>query len=370
MKILKGVAAAMLVLGAAACSDNGSSGGSSSGGGSSVGNLSSCQQAYSPEKVAAGGDCTPLADAYCPNTGSSGSLLNPEVRPCDGVEISDVSITVSGMRSHYLAIRPAGQASFNTVVLGLHYLVGNVVAFANVARLTELAKARGVLVLVPQAPGPGGTNLTSVWPVTSLNASLLPSYLQFLSGVVADGRARFGAASAKLYVAGLSNGAAMAYLYGCLSTDPVLGVLAVAGDLGNNVVDECQPTRPLGTVIVHGTADALAPYNGLGASPLVIRPSVPSLHAKFKANNNCSGSDAVANMPLYFDDKLVTISYTGACSQNRRDFLVSVNGGGHVWPGGSESLSALESLQLFGFTTGNFDATIQGFDLLRLAGGG
>jgi poly(3-hydroxybutyrate) depolymerase len=348
---------------------NGGSDGSGNGGGGDGGGdtpaLTSCQDAFSPEKLAKGEDCTPVAETYCANDGSAGTLLDPEVRACDGVDVSDVDISVNGVISHYLAIRPSGKTHFDTLYLGLHYLLGDVTAFANVARLSELAKARDILILLPQAPSAGGINLTAVWPTTALAAPFLPQYIDFLSKVVADGRSRFGASDADLYVAGLSNGAAMAYLFGCMAPDPVRAVLAVAGDLGQYTINECQPTHPLGTVIVHGTNDLDDPYNGI----MGVKPAIPDIHAKFKANNNCSGSDATVDAPTYFDALQVTIAYTGACDEGRRDFLVTVDEGGHVWPGGRDNGDEEPSHTLFGQHTANFDATLQGFDLLRLAGG-
>lgn len=361
-----GISRVVCVLGAALLAACSASSQPAAGGGSSVGTLSACQQSFSPERVAAGENCTPVAETYCSNDGSAGSLLDPQVRVCDGVQIDDVEITVGNMSSHYLAIRPSGRSSFDTIYLGLHYLIGNVVAFANIARLSELAKARGVLVLLPQAPSADGSNLTSVWPTTALNAALLPSYVGFLDGVVADGRSRYGASGAKLYVSGLSNGASMAYLYGCLAAQPVRAVQAVAGDLGESSIDECQLSRPLGTVIVHGTADAENPYGGITG----IKPAIPDVHAKFKTNNNCSGEDSSVALPLTSDALQVTLYYTASCDQGRRDFLVKVDNGGHVWPGGRVNEADLPSLSLFGLHTANFDATLQGFDLLRLAGGG
>lgn len=364
MKLVQGLMAMLVAFGVVACSNSGTSNSVDASAGL---NLSSCQQSFSPQQVAADADCTPVAQLYCP-AGNRLAILGTSVIDCDGVEVSDIDITAANLTSHYLAIRPSGQSSFNTVYLALHYLNGNVGTFANVARLTELAKARNVLVLVPQAPAVTGSSLGSRWPVSTTVGEPIDQYVSFLSGVVADGRSRFGAGSAKLYVAGLSNGAAMAYLFGCRAADPVLAVEAVAGDMGIDTIQNCVPTHPLGTVIVHGTADAEDPYDGIPN----LKPAIPDVHAKFKANNGCTGSDASVDMPLEFDPLLVTLAYTAACNQRRRDYLITIDGGGHVWPGGDADAGSLDlsTLALFGLRTRNFDATLQGFDLLRLAGAG
>ncbi|HET8883752.1 MAG TPA: hypothetical protein VFM56_16405, partial [Solimonas sp.] len=75
------------VLAMAACGGSGGSGSSGGNGGSDgSGNgsggdgggdtpaLTSCQDAFSPEKLAKGEDCTPVAETYCANDGSAGTL--------------------------------------------------------------------------------------------------------------------------------------------------------------------------------------------------------------------------------------------------------------------------------------------------------
>src|SRR5690606_23009699 len=141
---------ALLAFGAlmlSACDDGG--GGSGSGNGSGAGGTpKSCQEAFSVDAAAAGQDCTPQADKVCevkPN-----QVLNSTPVPCDGVIASDY--TVSGTPYEYLAIGPAG-GHYTAVVLALHYLGADTGKFSNVARLSELAKARNVLVIAPQATG-------------------------------------------------------------------------------------------------------------------------------------------------------------------------------------------------------------------------
>jgi len=322
--------------------------------------LSACQQSFDPERVKAGENCAPVAQQYCP-VGPRLSVLQSSAIPCDGVSIDDYTISAAGLDSHYLAIHRSGQTQFDAVVVALHFLNASVGTFANVARLPELAKARGVLVLVPQAPG--GNN--SRWP-TSPALEPIDQYVSFLSGVVADARSHYRTTGASLYALGLSNGATMAYFYGCRSSDAVRSLLAVSGDLSPDALNSCQPAGPIGTVIVHGTGDSVSPYEGV---PLVKAP-IPDIHAHFKMVNGCIGDDAQVDLPRVYDELAVAIDYTAPCNQGRRDYLVTITGGGHVWPGGDATAGPLDlsSLALYGFRTLNFDATLQGYDLLRLAG--
>lgn len=374
----------------AACGGDSGSGGSPGGG--PRGGTAACQTRFSVEAAARGDDCTPQAEAFCavPNS----DVLNSAPLPCDGVSTDSYEVTAGGLSTQVLVIKPAS-GGYDSVLLALHYLNAKTGTFSNVVRLSELAKARRVLIIAPQAPslvnGPtlptlpqlplptpsqfipldpsGYTNLGSRWP-TSATFDDIDSYVTLLEAVVAEGRSRFGGAGKPLYAAGLSNGAVMAYYYGCRTSDPVRSIMAVAGEFSPGGLDSCAPTKSVGTVIVHGTADILTPYQG---APLLFAP-ITSIHARFREINGCTGSgDDAVSLPTpastSFDPLTVTISYTGRCNDSRRDFLVTVINGGHNWPGGSSDDSILTTLGLFGTHTRNFDATLQGFDLLRAAGG-
>lgn len=319
----------------------------------------SCRDEFTVEKVASGQDCAPVAETYC--SVANLDVLAPSPLPCDGVTWEPITVEAAGYRSTYLAIHPES-GPVDAVVLALHYLNSNPGTFSNVARLGELAKARRVLVVAPEAPTSLG--IDSRWPTSSTRDDV-DGVAEFLRGVVADARHRYGENAAPLYVAGLSNGAQMALQFACRSTDIVRGVIAVAINLGTQALDDCAPGGSLGSVLVNGTGDALTPYGGI---PLLY-VGAPDLHAFFSANNHCNGEGGEVALPAVNDSMTVSIRYTGACDDERRDFLVTIDGGGHNWPGGSIDDSDLTAIGLLGAHTRNFDATLQGYDLLRTSGG-
>lgn len=350
MKLMQGSLAIVVSMLLAGCGND--------DGGSSGGSPRSCQEFFSVDAVAAGDNCTPQVDTFCEV--KSNQVLNNDPVPCDGVTTSEHEVTVSGTTMKYLAIRPSSGGT-DTTVLALHYLGADTGRFSNVVRLSELAKARKVLVIAPQADA----LLLKRWPTSPGND--LDSVVSQLRAVLGDAKSRFSASNDPVYVSGLSNGAVMAYLFACRASTEVKAILAVSGELGQNALSSClqQLPQPIGTVIVHGKSDLVTPYVGL---PLLYS-AVPAIHESFKQLNGCVGTDAVVTLPNTMDQLKVDISSTASCSHGRRDFLVTVTGGGHNWPGGSASDSDLSSIGLLGPHTRNFDATLQGFDLLRAAAG-
>ncbi|WP_157622740.1 alpha/beta hydrolase family esterase [Solimonas soli] len=340
-------------------------GGTTTGGETTGGTTLSCADAYTPEKVGSEPDgCKPQAGTVCPVADST-TLIQHTPIACDGVSASEYTVQTSSFTSTYYALTTSNRR-YDAIYVGLHYLFADKSAFINIVRLQELAKARKVLVLAPQAPSLTPLVSSSRWPTgTLLDSSQVEPTIEWLTAVVEDARDRYGVDdSVPVYVAGLSNGAVMSYLFGCKNPD-VRAVLAVSSDSSTTSLDtSCSASHPLGTVIVHGTNDLVTPYDGV---PLLFTMSIPGIHAYFNSLDGCNTADASVSVPQYFDSLGVTISYTPADRCAYRNFLVTVDGGGHNWPGLDKSVNL--GTILFGAHTANFDATLQGYDLLKLAAG-
>jgi len=100
----------------------------------------------------------------------------------------------------------------------------------------------------------------------------------------------------------------------------------------------CHPIR---MVAVHGDADPVDPYRGKPAAPgyAATPPAAAAIEA-WAALDGCSRA-VTTRIALHI------VNTTYPCGAQ----LVTVNGGGHTWPGGAPVNPAL------GVTTGEYDAT-------------
>lgn len=377
--------AVAVVLVSACSGGGGASGSDDDSGGPDTGNpppvdTRTCQTDFTPERVIAGENCSPTLNryAFCSAIPPSQYLQSRvAVIPCVGVTVSSHTASGGGFNNvKYLAIRPStGQPE--AVYLALHYLDAPIEYYANLIRLEELAKARNVLVLVPQAPSainslpiaglpvPDGIRILSRWPTQA--AQPVESYLQLLDAVVTSARGLFNAQNVPLYASGLSNGAPMAYFYACNRPQNVDAILAVAGNQQAANMAACQPSQPVGVVIVHGTADVIAAYGGL---PGGLSMPIPEIYAAFRRLNQCAtGNDRQATLTR--PSGTTRIDFTGPCLNARRVVLAATLGDGHNWPGDDQGpLAGLPfPIDVFGATKDVIDATIQGYDLMRYAAG-
>lgn len=132
----------------------------------------------------------------------------------------------------------------------------------------------------------------------------------------------------RVYVAGFSDGARMAYRAGCELSDEVAAIAVVAGSL---VERDCAPRRPVPLIAFHGTADDEVAYSDSTFTsplrPLVDVPAaVPPAVRFWAASNGCRR--AVLSRPA---PSVREVRYDG-CRADVAFF--AIEGGGHAWPGG------------------------------------
>lgn len=150
----------------------------------------------------------------------------------------------------------------------------------------------------------------------------------------------------RVFVAGVSNGAMMAYRFACERAERVTAVASVAGAV---VIDPCRPSRPVSVIEIHGTEDPLVPYEGGD-------PSVPEagLNAPYTSTPEMVGRWAeLAGCgpagPAEAAGPVTTQTWAG-CQGGAAVRLVTVEGGGHIWftPGLGPANGALDATVTIG----------------------
>lgn len=129
----------------------------------------------------------------------------------------------------------------------------------------------------------------------------------------------------RVYLAGMSNGAAMAYRYACEGTYPVAAIGPVAGSFSYS----CGRPHPVSVIAIHGLDDQHIPFAGGQGSKGVTNgawASVPQTLDAFRTANNCQP-------PVAQKDGLVHTDIS-SCEQGHEVALITIEDAGHQWPGG------------------------------------
>jgi len=227
---------------------------------------------------------------------------------------------------------PGAEGRSLPLVLALHGTGGTGRLMASLSGLSRLADERGFRVAYPQALGGAGNEdpaLGAAWnagPGMGCPLHAEADDVAYLNAVVErinrlDRHAPVD--PQRIYVAGFSNGARMAYRM-ALEAPWVAAIAAVAGA----PVWGQAPSRPVPTLAFHGTEDRHIPYEG-GVGPQGRRlPSLPAREAlsRWAGLMGCGGDPERDSMEGHHLEHWSS----DACEVG----LWTVAGMGHAWPGG------------------------------------
>ena len=248
-----------------------------------------------------------------------------------------VVLALPGGRRALFAV-PAGDDGHHRLplVIGLPGFGRTSEEMAAQSRIPARAIAAGVLAVLPQGAG----------PANSWNFSGTTGYddVGFLSALVTKLADTECADPARVVITGISDGGDMAAFAACALPGRFRAVVTVAASFMPGV--GCHQTR---IVAVHGDADPLDPYRG-GPDGRPGYPAIPPAGAAIIAWADLGGCRTGTTDRVAPD--IVTTTYP--CGAK----LITVNGGGHTWPGGAPVNPTL------GVTTGEYDATATVLGLL------
>jgi polyhydroxybutyrate depolymerase len=283
----------------------------------------------SPPPSVSPGQSPASTSAVPPTVLSTVSPTSP--RPSCGRErrAGTVVLALPGGRRALLAV-PAGDDGHHRLglVIGLPGYGRTSEDLAAQSRIPARAMAAGLLAVLPQGTGPARS-----WNLSGAPAN---DDLTFLSALVTQLAVTECADPAHVVITGISDGGDMAVFAACAWPGMFRAVVTVAASIDPRV--GCHPIR---IVAVHGDADPVDPYRGKpGSGGYAATPPAAAAIAAWAALDGCRTTVTTRIAP-----HIVTTTYP--CGAQ----LVTVNGGGHTWPGGAPVNSSL------GVTTGEYDAT-------------
>jgi polyhydroxybutyrate depolymerase len=278
--------------------------------------------------IGSGGTMEPSGDAPAiPDQRSPGCAL-----AAPAITSGTHTLGVGADLRSYDVVLPSNVGSPAPVLIALH---GYTMSSADMAAMTgwsALAELEGVVVVYPRGAGAvAGWNAGGCCGLDSerRDVELIDALLDTLEAAACIDTAR-------VYVAGFSNGGMLAYRLACERSERFAAVASVAGSLAVPFGD-CTPSRALPLLHVHGTADAVVPYRGGRAAALLQGPlggpgpTFPSVEALVERISTLNGCTSAATTLLESGAALCT--ERAQCASGAPVELCTLIGGAHVWPG-------------------------------------
>ena len=177
----------------------------------------------------------------------------------------------------------------------------------------------------------------------------------FISAMVDDIASHQPIDRSRLYAAGISNGGFMSGRLACESGLGIAAIAQVAATLGVDTDAACNPGHPVSVLAILGRADPIVPYAGGPVrlpwdSSETDRGIVLGGEAYLLRWAQRNGTDAPVAGPSIAPDAASVIATAPSGAEVE---LVTVEGGGHAWPGGVQYLPKV----IVGSVTDTFSAS-------------
>jgi polyhydroxybutyrate depolymerase len=253
----------------------------------------------------------------------------------------DRHLEVGGRDRSYLVDLPPRYAERGPLplVLDFHGGGGSPAGARTQTGFSTLGARVGAIVVYPAGSGRFGDQRLLTWNTGSCcgyakvanvdDAAFVRALLDTLERTYPIDRNR-------IFATGLSNGGMMSYLVACRLADRIAAIAVVSGEPSM----DCNPSRPVSVLIIHGTADENLPYNGgVGRKALDKHDVRPVSFAV----DSWKRFDRCPDAALTSSHDGVTHSAWSPCADGTAVELYKIESGGHAWPGGERMSRILDA---------------------------
>lgn len=236
---------------------------------------------------------------------------------------SEHTVSVGGRHRTYSVFRPESLGRRHPVplVVVLHGGFGNGAQAERAYRWDDTATTKGFVVAYPnglrRSWNAGGTCCGPAYKNEVDDVAFLDAMIRAISS-------RENIDPRRIYLTGISNGAAMAYRYACDGKVTIAAIGSVAGTMPAS----CAKLRPVSVMEIHGLKDENIPFDGgVGRKGVthIDWPPVQATLSRFRRADHCGPVSTRKTGAVERSDAL--------CADGRAVSLITIAGAGHQWPG-------------------------------------
>lgn len=239
------------------------------------------------------------------------------------------SLTHDGIDREYIMYIPESydENEPTPLVFNFHGFTSNAAQQAFYGDFRPIADTAGFIVVHPEGTTFNGSTHFNVGGFT--NGSTVDD-VGFTEAMIEKFSNEMNIDSSRIYSTGMSNGGFMSFLLACQLSDKIAAVASVTGSMTPQTFDACDPNHPTPILQIHGTDDAVVPYEGANFSK-----SIDEVLAYWVDYNNCNPTPTISELPntnIIDGSTVEHIVYeSGNAGSTTEHFKVT--GGGHTWPG-------------------------------------
>lgn len=252
----------------------------------------------------------------------------------------ELRLTHDGAERTYHLHVPASYETGSPVPLlvVLHGRSGNAARMEELTDFDSRADQHGFMVVYPETIKGAWNYLHGISGYPSR-----PNDSEFLIKLVKTLATDYSIDMNRVYVAGISNGGYMAQRLACYAPERFSGFASVgAGGYGAMLV-ECKEYLPVNILYIHGTDDAIVPWQGhwiedMRGNRQLVAMSIKDSLKFWSRRNHCRPEITGEELPQTGDSPGTSVRFLTAreCEADAEVSLYAIIGGGHNWPGNRE----------------------------------
>ncbi len=244
------------------------------------------------------------------------------------------TVSHDGLQREYILYIPANYTGNTAVplVFNFHGFGSNASEQMFYGDFRPIADTEGFMIVHPE-----GTlfNGTTHWNVGGWTNGSTVDDVGFTEAMIDQLSGQYNIDPARIYSTGMSNGGFMSFQLACQLSDKIAAVASVTGSMTPEIFNNCDPQHPTPILQIHGTMDAVVPYNGQNGMK-----SIDEVLQYWVDFNNCNTDASVSDVPnINTTDGSSAEHYVhfgGDFGAKTEHFKVI--GGAHTWPGSAFSI--------------------------------
>lgn len=258
---------------------------------------------------------------------------SPSAQPLRNNDISGELFDQQHRRTYYLYTPKSYQPNHPLpLVLAFHSYGKQGRDMAATTTLNRLAEQKGFIVVYPNA-------INKQWDVDG-HAQTRVDDAAFVSALIAHITKIRAIDSHRIYATGSSDGGLLVQRLACQKPSQIAAFASVAASLPVQLQPSCQTKTPVSVLMINGTADPAIPWEGgkppkVQIGPYLSIPSIPQVIDFWRQHNGCPSKAQVKQL----SGSRVEVSRYPGCRAGSEVALVTLKGGGHIWPGGGSGKS-------------------------------
>ena len=257
--------------------------------------------------------------------------------------ISQHNITFQGVDRNYISYIPESYDPQNPspILFVFHGFGGQNILTMNNTKFNQIADSNNFIVIYPQGTLFG---IAPHWNVGGWTSGSTVDDVAFVDHLLTDLSSEYNINLDRVYATGMSNGGFFSFLLACQLSDKFAAIASVTGSMTTDTFQNCNPSREVPILQIHGTNDIVVPYAGIQSWNTPINDVL----SYWVNNNQCSTTPNVILLDDVDPNNGITvedITYNNGVNQSVVKHL-KVYGGGHEWYQ-NDDLDASEAVWTF-----------------------